>query len=84
MRTPVLIITSLWLLSQPAMADRDAERQALAQLIHELKALQPLIDHAQHNANHENNRGQNNRGQRIIGVRIIGVRVTLIIFQLKY
>ncbi len=36
------------------MADRDAERHAerhaLAQLIHELDALQPVIEHAQHNA----------------------------------
>ncbi len=50
MRTRVLIIISLWLLSQPAMADRDAERHALAQLIHELDALQPVIEHAEHNA----------------------------------
>ncbi len=53
MRTQIVIITCLWLLSQPAMADRDAERQALAQLIHELEALSLLIDHAQHNTNHD-------------------------------
>ncbi len=35
------------------MADRDAERHALAQLIHELNALQPVIDHAQHNADQD-------------------------------
>jgi RAQPRD family integrative conjugative element protein len=48
-----IIITSLWLLSQSAIADRDAERHALAQLVHELDALQPVIEHAQHNADHD-------------------------------
>lgn len=47
----ILIITSLWLLSQSALADQDTERQAFAQLIHELDALIPLIDTAQQNAN---------------------------------
>ena len=50
MRIRVLIITCLWLLSQTAMADRDAERHALAQLIHELDALLPVIERAKHNA----------------------------------
>ena len=53
MRTQIVIITSLWLLSQPAMASRNAERQALAQLINELDALQPVIEHAQHNADQD-------------------------------
>ncbi len=44
-----IVITSLWLLSQSAMASPDAERHALEQLIHELDALQPVIEHAQHN-----------------------------------
>jgi RAQPRD family integrative conjugative element protein len=35
------------------MADRDAERHALVQLVHELDALQPIIDHAQHNADQD-------------------------------
>ncbi len=53
MRTQIVIIASFWLLSQPAMADRDVERHALAQLIHELDALQPVIEHAQHNADQD-------------------------------
>ena len=35
------------------MADRDAERQALVQLVHELDALIRFIDHAQHNADQD-------------------------------
>ncbi len=53
MRTQIVIITSFWLLSQPALADRDAERHALAQLIHELDALHPVIEHAQYNADQD-------------------------------
>ncbi len=53
MRTQTVIITSLWLLSEPAMADGDAERHVLSQLIHELDALQPVIDHAHHNADQD-------------------------------
>ena len=33
-----------------AMANRDHEREALAQLVHELDALKPLIETAQHAA----------------------------------
>ena len=53
MRTHIVITISLWLLSQTASADRDAERRALSQLVHELNALQPIIDNAQNNSNQD-------------------------------
>ncbi len=42
-----ILIVSGWLLPLPALSAGDAEREALAQLAYELKALQPLIDRAE-------------------------------------
>ena len=48
-RTPALFV-GLLLLGNIAFADPDAEREALARLIHEIKALEPLIATAESQA----------------------------------
>ena len=49
MKRILIIVFVSVLLPQPGWSDADTEHQTLAQLIHELDALQPLIDQAQHN-----------------------------------
>ncbi|HFD11714.1 MAG TPA: conjugal transfer protein [Crenotrichaceae bacterium] len=53
MRRRFLAFNCLWLLSQTMLADQIAEHQLLAQLVHELDALQPLIDGAQDNSDQD-------------------------------
>jgi RAQPRD family integrative conjugative element protein len=49
-RVTIVVLASLFS-TIPVFADSDAEREALARLIHELEALDPLIETAESQAN---------------------------------
>jgi RAQPRD family integrative conjugative element protein len=49
----ILIISSLWLLPFPVLANPDVESGALAQLVHELDALQPILKRAEQHTNQD-------------------------------
>ena len=46
-----ILIACLLILGNPALADPDGEREALARLTHEIEALEPLIRSAESQAN---------------------------------
>ena len=50
-QVPAAAIIAAALTLNPAFADADAEREALARVVHELEALEPLIRTAQSQAN---------------------------------
>lgn len=48
---PLALMAAFLVLGNPALADSDGEREALARLIHEIQALEPLIRSAESQAN---------------------------------